>query len=145
MPTPTRWWPFDGQVPNGERVTRVLDWLALPEGERPALLTLYFQEVDHIGHVNGPDSAEVLEAAAHLDEALGQLVAGLFDIAVAARSVVDDNFAWDGPGRVVLLETRQRLNGRAAMSQQWPRRDGEQRGEDEGKSDPFPHGATSTL
>ena len=25
----------------------------------------------------------------------GQLTAGLFDIAVAARSVVDDNFAWD--------------------------------------------------
>src|SRR2546430_8307986 len=25
----------------------------------------------------------------------GQLAAGLFDIAVSARSVVDDNFAWD--------------------------------------------------
>ena len=92
--TPTRWWPFDGKVPNGERVTRVLDWLALPEGERPALLTLYFQEVDHIGHVNGPDSAEVLEAAAHLDEALGQLVAGIKRLGLEDRTnliVVSDH------------------------------------------------------
>src|SRR5439155_9580376 len=53
---PDRWWPFDGAVPNADRVARVLDWLALPDGERPSLVTLYFQEVDHIGHVNGPDS-----------------------------------------------------------------------------------------
>ena len=71
--SPTRWWPFDGSVPNEERVRRVLDWLSLPEGERPAFVSLYFQEVDHIGHVSGPDSPEVLEAAAHLDAALGQL------------------------------------------------------------------------
>jgi len=93
---PDRWWPFDGSVPNAERVTRVLDWLALPAAERPSMVTLYFQEVDHIGHVNGPDSREVLEAAAHLDTALGQLVAGITrlgltdrtDIVVAGAGVV---------------------------------------------------------
>ena len=37
---PNRWWPFDGSVPNAERVSRVLDWLALPESERPSIVTL---------------------------------------------------------------------------------------------------------
>jgi predicted AlkP superfamily pyrophosphatase or phosphodiesterase len=83
--SPTRWWPFDGSVPNEERVRRVLDWLALPEGERPALVSMYFQEVDHIGHVNGPDSPELLEAAAHLDAALGQLVTGIDRLGLSDR------------------------------------------------------------
>jgi predicted AlkP superfamily pyrophosphatase or phosphodiesterase len=85
---PDRWWPFDGSVPNADRVTRVLDWLALPEGERPSLVTLYFQEVDHIGHVNGPDSREVLDAAAHLDAALGQLMAGITRLGLEGRTNV---------------------------------------------------------
>jgi predicted AlkP superfamily pyrophosphatase or phosphodiesterase len=83
---PDRWWPFDGSVPNAERVTRVLDWLALPEGERPSVVTLYFQEVDHVGHLNGPDSREVLEAAAHLDAALGQLMAGITRLGLDGRT-----------------------------------------------------------
>jgi predicted AlkP superfamily pyrophosphatase or phosphodiesterase len=85
---PNRWWPFDGSVPNAERVTRVLDWLALPEGERPSLVTLYFQEVDHVGHVDGPDSREILEAAAHLDAALGQLMAGVTRLGLDGRTNV---------------------------------------------------------
>ena len=83
--SPTRWWPFDGGLPNAERVGRVLDWLSLPEGERPNFVSLYFQEVDHIGHVNGPDSPEVREAAAHLDAALGQLVTGIDRLGLSDR------------------------------------------------------------
>ena len=86
--SPTRWWPFDGSVPNEERVRRVLDWLSLPEGERPAFVSLYFQEVDHIGHVSGPDSPEVLEAAAHLDAALGQLLTGIDCLGLSDRVTI---------------------------------------------------------
>ena len=45
--------------------------LKLPEGERPSFNTLYFSDVDHAGHDAGPDSREVLAAANHLDQALG--------------------------------------------------------------------------
>ena len=83
--SPTRWWPFDGSLPNEERVRRVIDWLSLPEGERPAFVSMYFQEVDHIGHVNGPDSPAVREAAAHLDAVLGQLVAGIDRLGLSDR------------------------------------------------------------
>jgi Type I phosphodiesterase / nucleotide pyrophosphatase len=92
--TPTQLWPFDASVPNEERVTRVLDWLALPDAERPSLVTLYFQEVDHVGHVSGPDSQEVLEAATHLDAALGQLLAGITRLGLSDRTdivVVSDH------------------------------------------------------
>ena len=74
---PTYWKPFDDKVTNAARVQQVLEWLALPDGERPSFVTLYFSEVDHAGHDYGPDSPEVLTAAAHLDAALGDLIAGI--------------------------------------------------------------------
>ena len=107
--SPTRWWPFDGGLPNAERVGRVLDWLSLPEAERPNFVSLYFQEVDHIGHVNGPDSPEVREAAAHLDAALGQLVAGIDRLGLSDRVnivvVSDHGMAPHTDGQMVFLDT----------------------------------------
>ena len=106
--SPTRWWPFDGNVTNGERVSRVLEWLSLPEGERPAFVSLYFQEVDHVGHVSGPDSPEVLEAAGHLDEALGQLVTGVERLGLADRTnivvVSDHGMARHADDQMIVLD-----------------------------------------
>lgn len=106
---PTRWWPFDGSVPNATRVSRVLDWLALPDGERPNLVTLYFQEVDHIGHVSGPDSPEVREAAAHLDDALGQLLAGIERLGLTNRTnlvvVSDHGMAPHADDQMIFLDS----------------------------------------
>jgi predicted AlkP superfamily pyrophosphatase or phosphodiesterase len=107
--SPTRWWPFDGNVPNEERVRRVIDWLSLPEGERPAFISLYFQEVDHVGHVSGPDSPQVLEAAAHLDAALGQLLTGINRLGLSDRvSIVvvsDHGMAPHTDDQMVFLDT----------------------------------------
>lgn len=41
------------------RVETVLDWLSLPQGDRPDFVTLYFNEPDHAGHGAGPMSGEV--------------------------------------------------------------------------------------
>ena len=107
--SPTRWWPFDSSVPNEERVRRVIEWLSLPEGERPNFVSLYFQEVDHIGHVSGPDSPEVLEAAAHLDAALGQLVAGIDRLGLSDRVTIvvvsDHGMARHTDDQMVFLDT----------------------------------------
>jgi len=106
--SPTRWWPFVGTVPNEERVARVLDWLALPPAERPAFVSLYFQEVDHVGHVSGPDSPEVLTAAAHLDAALGQLVAGVRRLGLEDRTtfvvVSDHGMVKHSAGQMIFLD-----------------------------------------
>ena len=81
---PTYWKPFDDGVSNAARVGQVLEWLALPDAERPSFITLYFSDVDDAGHDHGPDSPRVLEAARRLDGSLGELVSaiqklGLFD------------------------------------------------------------------
>ncbi|HUF66054.1 MAG TPA: ectonucleotide pyrophosphatase/phosphodiesterase [Gemmatimonadaceae bacterium] len=82
---PTRWMPYDGRVPYATRVDSVLAWLSLPEAERPRMVTLYFEEPDHTGHEEGPESAAVRGAVLKSDSALARLVnglrqRGLFDI-----------------------------------------------------------------
>jgi predicted AlkP superfamily pyrophosphatase or phosphodiesterase len=74
---PHYWKPYDGNVTADQRVDQVLAWLDLPAGDRPAFLTLYFDEVDHAGHTYGPDTPQVNEAIVHTDAALARLVRGL--------------------------------------------------------------------
>jgi alkaline phosphatase D len=74
---PTYWEPYDGHVPNQERVAKVLAWLKLPEAERPHFLTLYFSDVDSAGHSHGPDSPETVDAVHRVDKLIGDLWSGL--------------------------------------------------------------------
>lgn len=71
---------YDGSIPNHKRVDQVLDWLALPLGQRPNLVTLYFSTVDSVGHRFGPDSPQLPGAIASVDKQVGRLVAGLAKI-----------------------------------------------------------------
>jgi predicted AlkP superfamily pyrophosphatase or phosphodiesterase len=77
--SPSHWLPFDGAMPNADRVQWVLDLLDRPTEERPTFLTLYFDETDIVGHNHGPDSEEILDAIETVDSALGLLVHGLED------------------------------------------------------------------
>ena len=105
---PTEWRPFDDNVPNAARLKQVLDWLALPPDRRPSFVTLYFSEVDHAGHDFGPESPEVLEAARHLDEALGQLVDGIQSLGLGEQLtlvvVSDHGMSQLSDRRVVFLD-----------------------------------------
>ena len=74
---PEHFVPFDQTVAPETRVNTMLGWLDLPAAERPAFLTLYFDQVDEEGHHHGPDSAEVNEALGKTDAAIGRLVDGL--------------------------------------------------------------------
>lgn len=74
---PTHWRRYDESVTGEARVDQVLDWLALPEAERPHLYTLYFSDVDGAGHDFGPDSEEVEAAVARVDGWLGRLLDGI--------------------------------------------------------------------
>ncbi|MBU6165967.1 MAG: ectonucleotide pyrophosphatase/phosphodiesterase [Alphaproteobacteria bacterium] len=77
---PSKWLPFDGQMPNTTRVAQLLAWL--DANPRPRFLTLYFDTVDHDGHEFGPDSPEVNRAIAEVDARIADLLAGL-----AARGI----------------------------------------------------------
>jgi len=74
---PTEWRPFDDSFPNESRVQQVLDWLALPEGQRPQFITLYFSDVDTAAHTYGPLAPETLDAVSKIDGLIGRLVAGV--------------------------------------------------------------------
>jgi predicted AlkP superfamily pyrophosphatase or phosphodiesterase len=85
---PTYWKPYDKKISNADRVAQTLTWLALPEAERPSFVSLYFDEVDTAGHDFGPDSPELATSARHLDDALGQLVAGVHALGLDDRTSI---------------------------------------------------------
>ena len=105
---PTYWRPFDDEVSNDDRVAQVLEWLKLPENDRPSFNTVYFSETDHAGHDFGPDAPELLSAAAHVDQAIGQLVRGVDALGLTARTtfviVSDHGMAATSPDRVIYLD-----------------------------------------
>ncbi|SMD43648.1 Predicted pyrophosphatase or phosphodiesterase, AlkP superfamily [Aquiflexum balticum DSM 16537] len=75
---PSYYFNFDGSVPNLTRVSKVFEWLQLPEDERPRMITLYFSDMDNIGHRYGPDNNEQIGGRLEkLDRELGALFEGL--------------------------------------------------------------------
>ena len=65
--------PYDGKVPNIQRVKWVTEWLGLPAERRPHFISLYFSDVDSNGHYFGPDAEETKKSVLEIDTALGQL------------------------------------------------------------------------
>ena len=74
---PDEWKPFDAAVTPDQRVDQILAWLDLPAARRPTFLTLYFDAVDHAGHLYGPDTPQVDDKLRETDAALTRLVRGL--------------------------------------------------------------------
>lgn len=74
---PSYYYPYDGSTPNEKRVEQVLEWLRLPEAQRPHLIMLYFSTMDDTGHRYGPDDdQQVGKSLMELDSVLGQLFEG---------------------------------------------------------------------
>ncbi|WP_321477607.1 ectonucleotide pyrophosphatase/phosphodiesterase [uncultured Paludibaculum sp.] len=71
---PSHFRKYDGRITNEARVKQVLDWLRLPDAQRPGLVMAYFSDVDGKGHALGPDATETREAIARLDALTGDLV-----------------------------------------------------------------------
>ncbi len=105
---PSIWKPFDDNFPNFERVDTILSWLELPKAERPTMITLYFSDVDHGGHDAGPDSEDVKQAIARVDQSLSRLVDGLKARGIYDRVnliiVSDHGMARVDPRNVVVLD-----------------------------------------
>jgi len=70
---PTDYVKFDNQVDEMARIERVKAWLEEPEAERPHFITLYFSDVDHAGHVYGPDAVQTKAAVGRVDTLIGNL------------------------------------------------------------------------
>lgn len=63
-----------------KRVEGVLDWLKLPNDQRPKFITLYFDAADTYGHRFGTNSLELNESIVRLDSLIGKLFEGLKQI-----------------------------------------------------------------
>lgn len=74
---PTYYRPYDGRVPNTQRVQQVLEWLALPPERAPRFIAMYVSTTDDVGHSYGPSAPQVDSAIAHVDSLVGALVDGL--------------------------------------------------------------------
>ena len=85
---------YQHERPYEQRVQGVLDWLQLPEAQRPRFITLYFDIVDGAGHRYGPEAPETNRAIARVDSMLGLLIDGLERIGLREQTniiVVSDH------------------------------------------------------
>lgn len=104
---PSYYFPYDGNVPNLTRISKVFEWLQLPETERPRLITLYFSDMDNAGHRYGPNNDEKLKASlGRLDYELGALFEGLksFDLDINIILVSDHGMAEVPKGKLINLD-----------------------------------------
>ncbi|MCD9853567.1 ectonucleotide pyrophosphatase/phosphodiesterase [Epilithonimonas sp. JDS] len=77
---PTYYYHYHEKFKPEEKIEKVINWLKLPEAQRPHFISLYFPEVDGAGHHFGPESKET-ETAVHLiDDAIGSLVQKVNDL-----------------------------------------------------------------
>lgn len=103
---PTRYATFDGKVSANARTDMVLSWLDRGNAEGFGFVTLYFDDVDHAGHEQGPGSPMVMEALAKVDRAVGRLIDGLAARKLDANIVVvsDHGMAPVSASRVVRID-----------------------------------------
>jgi predicted AlkP superfamily pyrophosphatase or phosphodiesterase len=105
---PSHWMPFDGKMTPDQRVDQLLQWIDLPAAQRPIFYTLYFEQVDHAGHDQGPDSDEVDHALRDVDAALARLVDGLKQRHLFERTnlviVADHGMTATSHDRVIYLD-----------------------------------------
>ncbi|MGL5111933.1 MAG: ectonucleotide pyrophosphatase/phosphodiesterase, partial [Flavobacterium sp.] len=100
---------YDDTVPYESRIDTVVDWLNLPETERPHLITLYFDQPDETGHNYGPFSEENKIMVSKVDAVIGQLMQKLDALPISKEInliVVSDHgmAALSNDKKVVILD-----------------------------------------
>jgi predicted AlkP superfamily pyrophosphatase or phosphodiesterase len=86
---PSSYYNFDSKVTHEMRINQALDWLSLPAKKRPHLITLYFSDMDDIGHDFGPNNDEKLKKALFmLDKTLGDLFKGITASGLAVNTIL---------------------------------------------------------
>ncbi|UXH80019.1 ectonucleotide pyrophosphatase/phosphodiesterase [Roseateles amylovorans] len=103
---PTRSATFDGKLSANARTDTLLGWLGDSNAQGFGFLTLYFDDVDHAGHEQGPDSPLLNEALAQVDQAVGRLLDGLAARKLTANIVIvsDHGMAPVSPSRVIRID-----------------------------------------
>ena len=103
---PTYWKNYDYKIPFKARLEELVGWLKLPEAQRPAVITFYFEETNSAGHKFGPDSPELAAAVKLLDSHLGAMQERLKSEGQVVNLVVvsDHGMANISPDHVIVLD-----------------------------------------
>jgi predicted AlkP superfamily pyrophosphatase or phosphodiesterase len=70
---PTYSYVYNEQINIHNRINAVVNWLNLPAEDRPHFITFYFPQVDHAGHMYGPDAPETGHEVHFVDSAVNEL------------------------------------------------------------------------
>ncbi len=81
---PTYFKKYEHNKPYKERIDGVINWLQLPQKDRPHFITLYFHDTDSYGHAFGPNSTEVNKSIKRLD-----LLVGYFTEELSKINLID--------------------------------------------------------
>ncbi|MCF6268108.1 MAG: ectonucleotide pyrophosphatase/phosphodiesterase [Melioribacteraceae bacterium] len=105
---PTYFKKYEHNLPYKERIDGVIDWLKLPQNERPHFITLYFDDTDTYGHEFGPNSPEINKSIKRLDGLVGYLNEELLKIGMKDSLniifVSDHGMTEVAPSRAINLE-----------------------------------------
>ncbi len=75
---PSYYYDYDGKVNNLTRVSKVFEWLQMPDSIRPRMITMYFSDMDDVGHSYGAmNEIQLSTRLAQLDRELGALFEGV--------------------------------------------------------------------
>eukprot|EP01093_Parvamoeba_rugata_P012726 TRINITY_DN3761_c0_g1_i4.p1 TRINITY_DN3761_c0_g1~~TRINITY_DN3761_c0_g1_i4.p1 ORF type:complete len:355 (-),score=56.80 TRINITY_DN3761_c0_g1_i4:162-1226(-) len=85
---PTYYYTFDNSVKNDEKVNQTIHWLNLNEQNRPHLITLYFGDMDKVGHDYGINDEELKKALFDLDRNLGDLFKGVSETGLPMNIII---------------------------------------------------------
>lgn len=103
--------PYEDKASADKRVSKVIEWLSLPEGNRPHFITLYFSVVDSAGHKYGPeptgaDVNQVRDAINEVDTSLGRLREWITQSGLPVNLIVvsDHGMKQLDPNKVVFLD-----------------------------------------
>ncbi|XP_060051667.1 ectonucleotide pyrophosphatase/phosphodiesterase family member 2 isoform X3 [Erinaceus europaeus] len=64
-------------IPHERRILTILQWLSLPDHERPSVYAFYSEQPDLSGHKYGPFGPEMTNPLREIDKTVGQLMDGL--------------------------------------------------------------------
>jgi predicted AlkP superfamily pyrophosphatase or phosphodiesterase len=84
---PTYWYKFGDSTDINYRISKVIDWLKLPDAVRPHLITFYISNVDHAGHMYGPDAPQTQAAVQFVDKAIGVLTEKVYALGLPVNFI----------------------------------------------------------
>ncbi|GAB2499268.1 alkaline phosphatase family protein [Algoriphagus taiwanensis] len=86
---PSYYYDYDGRVNNLTRISKAFEWLQMPDSLRPRMITMYFSDMDDIGHRYGPSNEEQIgNRLKKLDAELGALFEGVKSLDLEVNIII---------------------------------------------------------